>query len=68
MDWNEDFTRVTDEDFRHVWRYEAKSTTVVRSKANDKTSYVSSLESTREWLDWTNSVLVQRHYSTLAWL
>lgn len=55
MDWNEDFTRVTDEDFRHVWRYEAKSTTVVRSKANDKTSYVSSLESTREWLDWTNS-------------
>lgn len=36
MDWDEDFALVTDEDFRKVWKYEAKRTTVVRLNAEDK--------------------------------
>lgn len=36
MDWDEDFTGVTDEDIRNVWKYEAKSTTVVRLRAIDQ--------------------------------
>lgn len=36
MDWDEDFNRVTDEDFRKVWKYDAKRTSVVRLLDDDQ--------------------------------
>lgn len=36
MDWAEDFSGVSEEDFQKVWKYEEKHTTVVRLTSADE--------------------------------
>ncbi|KAN0102708.1 hypothetical protein V8E51_011021 [Hyaloscypha variabilis] len=52
MDWARDNSGLSDKDLDNVFKYEDKSTTVVRMLAGEKQPIIWSLEGKDEWEDW----------------
>ncbi|KAF8862500.1 hypothetical protein BDZ45DRAFT_723050 [Acephala macrosclerotiorum] len=55
MDWARDSTGISENDYRNVFKYEEKPTTVVRMTTGDKEPSILSLKSETEWISWLGS-------------
>ncbi|CZR63864.1 uncharacterized protein PAC_13761 [Phialocephala subalpina] len=55
MDWARDATGISDNDYRNVYKYEEKPTTVVRMTTGDKEPSILSFKSEEEWVSWLES-------------
>ncbi|KAH8746302.1 hypothetical protein F5882DRAFT_422864 [Hyaloscypha sp. PMI_1271] len=55
MDWARDVVGISESDYRNVYKYEEKYTTVVRMTTGQKESSISSLKTEEDWASWIDS-------------
>ncbi|TVY23264.1 hypothetical protein LHYA1_G007945 [Lachnellula hyalina] len=55
MDWAQDATGISDNDYRNVYRYEETHTTVVQMTTGEKEPLILSLKSEEDWVSWFQS-------------
>ncbi|KAH7380991.1 hypothetical protein BKA64DRAFT_685465 [Cadophora sp. MPI-SDFR-AT-0126] len=55
MDWARDSTGISDSDYRNVYKYEEKPTTVVRMTSGDTEPSIVTLKSEEDWNAWLQS-------------